>query len=126
MAGYRRHVQEFPAFAPGRRGRTIPAMGLARDGDAAQLRHANRPVWRRRTEIIEYIAREMRISARHRGPERASSDFYNAVDREIAKLRRRGAMADWIRAGRLRRTPSGSGWNDMAPWRTGSARGAWA
>ena len=91
MAGYRRHVQEFLAFALGRRGRTIPAMGLARDGDAAQLRHANRPVWHRRIEIIEYLAREMRISPRHRGPERTSPDFYNAVDQEIAKLRRGGA-----------------------------------
>ena len=53
------------------------------------------PVWHSRADILERLGDAMQIGPKYRGPRRVSNDFYNAVDQEISKLRRKGHLADW-------------------------------
>ena len=107
---YRKAIGEFVWFALNRDGSTIPQLvregGCRRlAGDDGQLRYADSPKWHSRRGIIEYVATEMRIDPRQWGPRRIHPDFENAIDQEIAKLRRSGQITDWAaRSGIFRPT----------------------
>lgn len=80
-------------------GSTITAIEAERgrkyDAEALQEEYREKSVWHTRSSIIKRVADELRIHPMMLGPQRISSDFYNMVDEEIGKLRRRGDILDW-------------------------------
>lgn len=96
---YRRQIPELLRFILSQKGKTIARIEQGRRrtilGDEFQAPHKDMPVWHSRTELIELLAREMRISTKYWGPQRTSADFYNSVDQEIAKLRKNGSLVAW-------------------------------
>lgn len=63
--------------------------------DALQIQHKEEPVWHTRAEILEYVAKELKMDSKYWGPKRETSDFYNIVDQEIAKLRKKHIIENW-------------------------------
>ena len=89
---------------PGRTIRQVEsdeARGRARDGDAAQEAHRDRPVWHTKREIDAEVARLLRLDPSMCGPRRRSNELQTAVAAEVARLRRSGALADWNSARRF-------------------------
>jgi len=101
----RSHILGFILFALGRNGRTIAELeesGRRKlPGDGSQDGYQDMPVWHSRTDLIEYVAEEMKIHRSLWGKRRTSSEFYNAMDQEVAKLRRKKAIVDWNGSRRL-------------------------
>lgn len=75
--------------------------GRAYGEDALQAAHAGSAVWHARRDLMTSVAERMRIHPDFWGDNRKSSDFYNIIDQEIAKLRRAGLLIDWGRPRRL-------------------------
>lgn len=94
----RQAVRVLLPYIMSQNGSTIPQLRLdvtgrrLPDGDGPQLKHADRPVWHRRTALIEELARELKITG---WPKRAPADFYGIVDVEIRRLRKSGDLIDW-------------------------------
>lgn len=89
---------------PGRTIRQVEAdeaRGRARDGDAAQGAHRDRPVWHTKREMDAKVARLLHLDPSVCGPRRRSNELQTAVAGEIARLRRSGALADWNSARRF-------------------------
>jgi len=101
----RRPMPGFILFALGKKGRTIAeierAKGRKLPGDASQEGYRDMAVWHNRTDIIQYVAGELRIHRSLWGKDRTSSEFYNAMDQEVAKLKRKKIIVDWNGSGRL-------------------------
>lgn len=103
----REALRDAVASALAETGRTIrqveadEARGRARDGDAAQGAHRDRPVWHTKREIDAKVARLLRLDPSVCGPRRRSNELQTAVAGEIARLRRSGALADWNSARRF-------------------------
>lgn len=97
----RQHISQLLQFAMGSAGRTIDELegGSKRSApeDPLQQRYRNQSVWHKRGDLILYVADKMRLSRKYWGPERTSPDFYNIVDQEIAKLRKKEIIAEWNR-----------------------------
>ncbi len=87
------------------RGRTIGELeswrGRTYKGDETQEEYRDAPKWHNRLELLILVAEKLRIHPSLWGPERTSSDFYNAVDEEIGKMRRNGTLIDWNSSKRL-------------------------
>ncbi len=107
MSGYieRRAVHDAVAFCLGQKGATIRDLegqaGRRYGQDASQNEYGRMPVWHRRADLIVSVAKKLRIHPDMWGPHRKTSDFYNVIDQEIAKLRAGGAVADWSAGRRL-------------------------
>lgn len=98
----RKQISDFVVFALSRQGRTIPEIegpGKNIPGMPEQLSHRSEPVWHRRKDIIEYVAKEMRMHPSMWGPRRTSQDFQNAVDQELAKLKKAGTAIAYHQSG---------------------------
>ena len=97
--GFRSQVPKLLRFVLSCGGSTIPEIEQAKgrhvQGDASQARYRGESVWHSRTDLINKLAVEMKISADYWGPQRRSADFHNMIDQEISKLRRGGMLADW-------------------------------
>ena len=97
-------VSDTIVFALSQGGRTVDEIEgeTARryEGDAEQEGHRNEPVWHSRGRLLEFVAKKLKIHPSMWGPGRVSSDFYNVVDQEISKLRKRGVLTDWSSIGR--------------------------
>ena len=88
-------VLEHLIFTMSQTGSTINQIGRQVSGDASEESYRDAPVWHRRAALIEHLAVELRVDREYYGPDRVSNDFYDAVDQEISKLRRKGMIADW-------------------------------
>lgn len=80
---------------PGRTIREIERGKGRRAGDPAQEALRDEPVWHSRVEFLDPIARRLSLHPSLWGKRRQSNDFYAAVDQEISKLRKVGAISDW-------------------------------
>ena len=83
----------------GREGSTIDTIEAVRgrtyEGDKSQKNYRDRPEWHTRQDLIETVAKTLKIHPRMWGEDRTSSDFHNAVDQEIAKIRKRRIIVNW-------------------------------
>ena len=78
------------------RGVTIGEAGAAdHQGDPVQMRYRDEPVWHRKGDIDGRIAGMLHLPASLWGPGRLSNDLMTVTAGEIAKLRKRGIVADW-------------------------------
>lgn len=66
-----------------------------RAGARGQGALSDEPVWHARGEFLVPVAGRLHLHPSLWGRDRKSSDFYNIVDQEIAKLRKKGILADW-------------------------------
>ena len=64
-------------------------------GDTIQEAYRDKPVWHTRQSMITSIATKLKIHQSLYGPNRASADFYNIVDQEIASLRSKKLIVNW-------------------------------
>lgn len=64
-------------------------------GDSSQQKYQKKPVWHKRSDLIIYVAKKLRINPELWGPNRVSNNFYNPVDQEIAKLRKKNVIIEW-------------------------------
>ena len=105
IANLRIHVPDFLTYKMGHPGRTISQMreNLAKHVplDVSQKRYEDMSVWYSRAEILDYLATKMKIAPHHHGPNRKSPDFYNMIDQEIAKLRKKNIIIDWSAGNRI-------------------------
>ncbi len=94
----RKYIGPFILSALSNRGQTIPQLEgqIKRHiADNPVLPYYDLPVWHRRQDLIVFVASELKLNKKYWGPQRTSADFYNAVDQEIAKLRRKKIIVDW-------------------------------
>lgn len=102
-------------------GRSVPeiegARGRRMAGSPEQAHMRGERVWHTRAELLDPVARALRLDPALWGRKRKSSDFYNAVDQEIAKLRRKGLLADWRGGSGVFRLAGAlpEGWADAGP-----------
>ena len=110
----RDHLRAAMADVFGGGGRTISEIGGAAARGQGALR--DEPVWHARSEFLEPIAERLHLHPSLWGGARKSSDFYNAVDQELAKLRGKGALADWKRGSGVFRLAKElpPGWADVS------------
>jgi len=110
----RDHLRAAMAEVFGGGGRTIPEIGGAAASGRGALR--DEPVWHARREFLEPVAERLHLHPSLWGEARKSSDFYNAVDQELAKLRKKGALADWKRGSGVFRLAKElpPGWADLS------------
>ena len=101
---FRRHIPEFLKYSLSQPSITIAEMEEKKDisipNDQSQSKYENMPVWHNRTDLIESIAQELQLSPEYWGSQRTSSDFYNIVDQEISKLKKKKIVVDWNRSKR--------------------------
>ena len=99
VSGLRRYIADFLVYRLGCPGRTMPQIrgesSRQVPQDASQTRYEHTPAWHTRAELLEYLGRELKVSPYYFGPDRKSADFYNLVDQEIGKLRRKKLITDW-------------------------------
>ena len=88
-----------------RQGETINVLENERSqkylGDQSQIKYKNKQVWHKREYLIISVAKILKIHPSMWGPTRISSDFYNVIDQEIAKLRKKNIIIDWNSSKRL-------------------------
>ena len=95
----RKQISEFIIFGLSKNGRTINE--IEKDfkkqvfRDESQNKYKDKFVWHGRTEIIHYVAKEMKLHSSLWGSKRTSSEFYNAMDQEIAKLKKKNIIVGW-------------------------------
>lgn len=95
----RKYVSDLLVDRMSHPGQTIPR--LRQDSarqipqDASQAHYEKTPVWHKRTDLIDYLAEEMKVGTHYWGPKRKSADFHNLIDQEIAKLRKKRSIIDW-------------------------------
>ncbi len=81
------------------KGRTIKEIESQRNkaykGDESQEKHSGKSIWHNRQDLITLVAKKLKIHRSMWGPERTSSDFHNAIDQEIVKIRKKGLIVDW-------------------------------
>ena len=99
VSSLRKYVSNFLAYKMSRPGKTIPQIRAESTRkippDYSQQEYETRQIWHKRSDLIDYLAIELRVGSHYWGPGRRSSDFYNLVDQEIAKLRRKNDIVDW-------------------------------
>ena len=99
ISNLRKYVSDFLIYKMNNRGQTISQIRQesARQipQDSSQSHYEKTQVWHKRSDLIDYLASEMKIGAHYWGPNRKSADFYNLVDQEIAKLRKKKDITDW-------------------------------
>ena len=89
----------------GQKGRTIAEIQTLQkttSGDKSQREYQDSPIWHTRQSLISDIVANMQIHHSLWGPKRISSDFYNMVDQEVAKIRNKGLLVNWISGGSKR------------------------
>lgn len=95
----RKYVSDFLAYKMNEPGKTIPRIRTESTKevpqDSSQREYETRQIWHKRSDLIDYLAREMKVGSYYWGPDRKSSDFHNLVDQEIAKLRKKKDVVDW-------------------------------
>lgn len=102
---FRKYVSEFLRYAMSQAGRTIPQLVQDRSRislvpGGSQSRYGNMAVWYNRTDLVKYLAEELKVNKKYVGSQRISADFYNIVDQELAKLRNKEIIVDWNLPGR--------------------------
>lgn len=95
----RKYVSDFLIDRMDSPGQTIPQIRQESakqiPQDASQLHYEKTPVWHKRANLIDYLAKEMKVGTHYWGPNRKSADFHNMVDQELAKLRKKKDVVDW-------------------------------
>lgn len=118
ISSLRIYVQDFLIYKMSRQGQTIPQIrqGTTRQilHDASQAQYEEKSIWHKRTDLIDYLAGEMKVGPHYYGPKRKSADFNNLVDQELEKLRRKKTIILWgsnhhtgiLRLARVKQTPT--------------------
>ncbi len=92
-------VKTFIMYVLSKRGTTISVIEEKKnrkyDGDASQKKYQDKHVWITRNDLIESVAKLLKINKNLWGPNRNSNKFHNIVDQEIGKLRRKKEIVDW-------------------------------
>ena len=99
----RKQISEFIVFALSQKGVILTQIEKNNkrqiSGDSTQYK--DMPVWHRRKNILEYVAKEMKLHQSMWGDNRTSSEFYNAADQEFAKLKRKNVMYSSNKSGNM-------------------------
>ena len=96
---FRKYIPEFLKYSLSQQSMTIAEMEEKKHksipNDQSQSKYENMPVWHSRIDLIENLAQELQISPEYWGSQRTSADFYNTIDQEISKLRKKKIIVDW-------------------------------
>lgn len=95
----RKYVSDLLTYKMNEPGKTIPQIRTKSTRevprDYSQREYETKQIWHKRSDLIDYLAVEMKVGSHYCGSNRKSSDFYNLVDQEIAKLRRKKGIVGW-------------------------------
>ena len=104
ISQFRKYIPKFLKYSLSQPSITIAEMGEKKHksipNDQSQSKYENMPVWHSRIDLIENLAQELQLSPEYWGSQRTSADFYNAIDQEISKLRKKKIIVDWNRSKR--------------------------
>ncbi len=64
-------------------------------GDRPQQQYGTLQVWHKKSDLDDWIAGQLRLPSSLWGPKRLSNDLMKITHSELAKLRKKGAIADW-------------------------------
>ena len=91
----RRMIPHFLLHRLGHKGNTIRDLGVSHFGDSSQLPYGNHSVWHRKHDLDGWLAIQLRLPSSLWGPKRRSNALMKQTSNELAKLRKKGIVADW-------------------------------
>ena len=91
----RRMIPHFLLHRLGHKGNTIRDLGVSHFGDSSQLPYGNHSVWHRKHDLDGWLAIQLRLPSSLWGPKRRSNALMRQTSNELAKLRKKGIVADW-------------------------------
>lgn len=99
ISSLRTYIQDFLIYKMSGHGQTISQ--IRQDStrkilpDISQAQYEEKPIWHQRIDLIDYLAKEIKVGPHYYGPKRKSADFHNLVDQELGKLRKKRATIRW-------------------------------
>ncbi len=91
----RKMIPRLILYKLSQKGKIIQDPKIRHHGDSSQLSYQNHSVWHRKHDLDEWLAMQLRLPYSLWGPKRCSNALLKQTTNELAKLRKKGIVADW-------------------------------